>query len=183
MVFLQHSGWHGLSPLQWGRGCPCPRVRDVAFSSPSTRRSVTPQGRLNCPMTVVAALVPQVKWRQDCCLGRRHACFDNPSPTARLGRLVPKPFPSPALLREISRIINTSIFFTLCLLILLRPADEGSVYALGKSAINLLSCTIWVSVVPSVGTSKSIILESWSGDLCAERSRPLLYSFAEPGLF
>ena len=54
----------------------------------------------------------------------------------------PKLFPNPALLREIARIVNTSVFWILCLLILHKPADKRCVYALGKLAINLFSCVI-----------------------------------------
>lgn len=88
----------------------------------------------------------------------------------------PKPFPNPAFLKEIPRIVNTRGFWILCLLILHKLTDKRAVYALGKLAINLFSCMIWVSVMPYLGTSKSIVFGSWSCDLLGWKKQTPFYT-------
>lgn len=87
-----------------------------------------------------------------------------------------KQFPNPAFLREIARIVSTCVFWILWLLILRRPTDKKSIYALGELAINLLSCMIWVSAVPRLGTTKSTVSESWSCDLLCSKKETLFYA-------
>lgn len=81
-----------------------------------------------------------------------------------------KQFPTPALLREIARIVSTSGFWILWLLISHRPRDERCVDALGELAVTLSSCVIAVSTGPCLGTSKSTGLQSPSWALlCSNR--------------
>lgn len=167
------AGWHGLSPLQseawvlWGEGRSVPILRESdACKTPWGPRMLKCRATHGCchELSSPGKMTPgSIVWD-----GVIHTFIGLVLLFNRAG-IFPKPFPNPVLLREIPRIVNTSGFWILCLLILHKPADKRTVYALGKLAINLFSCMIWVSAAPYSGTSKSL----WLGPVTcfAERNR------------